>query len=75
MKFLLKLNLIYDLFKDYQSLSQAQCRKRKLVVIVSSHDNQDPMPVCFKHIKNSINIVRPEYYVTVDLLISKYPLF
>ena len=26
----------------------------------------------FKHIRNSINVVGPEFYSTVDLLISKY---
>ena len=30
------------------------------------------MPENFKHIRNSINVVRPEFYSTVDLLISKY---
>ena len=61
-----------DLFEDNQPLSLTQFRKRKRVVIACSHDNEDPMPENFKHIRNSINVVRPEFYSTVDLLISKY---
>ena len=61
-----------DLFEDNQPLSLTQFRKRKRVVIACSHDNKDPMPENFKHIRNSINVVRPEFYSTVDLLISKY---
>ena len=61
-----------DLFEDNQPLSLTEFRKRKRVVIACSHDNKDPMPENFKHIRNSINAVRPEFYRTVDLLISKY---
>ena len=61
-----------DLFADNQPLSLTQFRKRKRVVITCSHDNEDPMPENFKHIRNRINVVRPEFYSTVDLLISKY---
>ena len=61
-----------DLFEDNQPLSLTQFRKRKRVVIACSHDNEDPMTENFKHIRNSINVVGPEFYSTVDLLISKY---
>ena len=61
-----------DLFENNQPLSLIQFRKRKRTVIACSHDNEDPMPENFKHIRNSINVVRPEFYSTVDLLISKY---
>ena len=61
-----------DLFEYNQPFSPTQFRKRKRVVIACSHDNKDPMPENFKHIRNSINVVRPEFYSTVYLLISKY---
>ena len=72
MKILTEDEFDFDLFEDNQPLPLTQFRKRKRVVIACSHDNKDPMPENFKHIRNSINVVRPEFYSTVDLLISKY---
>ena len=51
------ISLYSDLFEDNQPLSLTQFRKRKRVVIACSHDNEDPMPENFKHIRNSINVV------------------
>ena len=58
-----------DSFEDDQKASEVTFKRRKLSAI---EHYPDSMPECFKHIRKSINVVRPEFYSTVDLLISKY---
>ena len=57
-----------DLFED-QTISRL---KRKLVAIEFTPDSDDSMPESFKQTESCINVVRPEFYSTVDLLISRY---
>ena len=48
--------------------------KRRRQTITPEHDSTDDMPMKFNHIRNSLRKVRPEFYETVDKLLSCYHL-
>ena len=57
-----------DSFDGDQTLSQSPFKRRKLVAIEYTPNSDDSKAECFKHVRSSIDMVRPEIYSSVDLL-------